>query len=60
LRDPGSRKVAREAQDLLHALAGRTVTGARVTVQPKLTFRISDLPTPWFEPSLSRAMTCLS
>ena len=36
------------------ALADLAVSGARVTVRAKLTFRNSDLQPPWFEPSLAR------
>ncbi|MGH6796158.1 MAG: hypothetical protein ACREDM_09710 [Methylocella sp.] len=55
LIDPASRKGVREPENLSHALAGCTVSGAPVTVQAKLTLRISVLPAPWFEPPLSRA-----
>jgi hypothetical protein len=44
---------------LPRALAGLAVAGARVMVRAKLTFRNSDLQTPWFERSISRALPIL-
>jgi len=44
---------------LSHAPADRAVSGARVTVRAKLTFRNSGLLTPWFAPALSRALPFL-
>ena len=54
------RRPAFSPADLSRALADLTVSGAQVTVRAKLTFRNSNLQIPWFEPSLSRAVTCLS
>jgi hypothetical protein len=50
----------RADEDLSRAFADLTVSGARVTVQAKLTFRNQDLHIPWFEPSPLGGATCLS